>query len=154
MSSKFTNGLYFLICGDMNDLKLDPILNLSPQLKQIVDKPTRGSAMLDPVITDLHSYYQKPLIEAPLQPDTDDGEDSDHNMVLVKPLNNIESKIVIEKKSVEMRIYSEENFATMGRLLDEFDWAFLSQNLIWRSQNLKRIPWLNLELVQTFSWLF
>ena len=129
MSSKFTNGLFFLICGDSNDLKLDSILHLSPRFRQIVDKPTRGSAILDPVITDLHSFYQKPIIEAPLQPDTDNGEDSDHNKVLVKPLNNIDNKIVIEKKTVEIRIYSEENFATMNRLLDEFDWAFLSQSL-------------------------
>ena len=63
MSSKFANGLFFLICGDSNDLKLDPILNLSPKLRQIVDKPTRGSAILDPMITDLHYYYQKPIIE-------------------------------------------------------------------------------------------
>ena len=129
MSSRFSNGLYFMICGDSNDLKLDPILNLSPQLRQMVDKPTRGMAMLDPVITDLHSFYQKPSIEAPLQPDTDNGEDSDHNMILVKPLNNIDNKVVIEKKTVELRIYSEENFSIMNRHLEEFDWTFLSQSL-------------------------
>ncbi len=129
MSSRFANGLYFILCGDSNDLKLDPIISLSPKLKQIVDKPTRGNALLDPVITDLHSFYQKPLIEAPLQSDTENGEDSDHKMILVKPLNNIENRIVIEKKTVEIRTYSEENFATMGRLLDELDWDFISQSL-------------------------
>ena len=41
MSSRFANGLYFILCGDSNDLKLDPIISLSPKLKQIVDKPTR-----------------------------------------------------------------------------------------------------------------
>ena len=102
---------------------------MSAKLKQIVDKPTRGNAILDPVITDLHSFYQKPLIEAPLQSDTENGEESDHKMVLVKPLNNIEHKIVIEKKTVKVRNYSDENFATMGRALDELDWAFLSQCL-------------------------
>ena len=129
MSSKFTNGLYFLICGDSNCLRLDPILNLSAQLKQIVDKPTRGNAILDPVITDLHPFYQKPLIEAPLQSDTENGEDSDHKIVLVKPLNNIENKIVIDKKTVEVRNYSEKNFASMDTALGEVDWAFLSQCL-------------------------
>ena len=72
-------------------LKFKPLFRYKQH--PIVDKPTRGSAILDPVITDLHSFYQKPIIEAPLQPDTDNGEDSDHNMVLVKPLNNIDNKI-------------------------------------------------------------
>ena len=129
MSSRFMNGLYFLISGDCNDLRIDPILGLCPQFKQIVDKPTRGNAILDPVITDLHSFYQNPLIEAPLQSDTENGEESDHKMVLVKPLNNIENKIVIEKKTVEVRNYSEENFATMGRLLDELNWEFLTESI-------------------------
>ena len=93
ISNRFTNGLYFLISGDSNCLNLDPIVNLSSQLKQIVDKPTRGNAILEPVITDLHSFYQKPLIEAPLQSDTENGEESDHKIVLVKPLNNIENKV-------------------------------------------------------------
>ena len=50
-------------------------------------------------------------------------------MILVKPLNNVENKSVIEKRIVEVRNYNEENFATMGKLIDELDWAFLSQSL-------------------------
>ena len=129
ISSRFTNGLYFLISGDSNCLTLDPIVNLSSQLKQIVDKPTRGNAILEPVITDLHSFYQKPIIEAPLQSDTENGEESDHKIVLVKPLNNIENKVVIEKKTIEVRHFSEENFATMGRLLGELGWSFLTESV-------------------------
>ena len=96
ISSRISNGLYSLICGDANCLKLDPILNLSPQLKQIVDKPTRGDKILDPIITDLHRFYLRPTIEAPLQVDANElGEDSDHKMVLLRPLNNIENKIAV-----------------------------------------------------------
>ena len=48
------------------------------------------------------------MIEAPLQVDENKiGENSDHKMVLLKPLNNIENKIAIEMKTIEV---SEENF--------------------------------------------
>ena len=36
LSSKYQDGLHFILAGDTNDLKLDPILNLSPNLKQVV----------------------------------------------------------------------------------------------------------------------
>ena len=65
--------------GDINCHRLDPILNLSPQLKQIVDRPTRGDKILDPIITDLHSFYLRPMIEDPLQVnDNEIGENSDY----------------------------------------------------------------------------
>ena len=40
LSSKYQDGLHFILAGDTNDLKLDPILNLSPNLKQVVTCPT------------------------------------------------------------------------------------------------------------------
>ena len=36
LCSKYTEGLYFIIAGDTNYLKLDSILNLSPNMKQVV----------------------------------------------------------------------------------------------------------------------
>ena len=33
-SSRYTNGLYWIICADSNELKLDSILDLSPRLRQ------------------------------------------------------------------------------------------------------------------------
>ena len=50
-------------------------------------------------------------------------------MVLLKPLNKIENKIAIEKKAVEVRIHSEENFQKMGNKINETDWSFLPQHL-------------------------
>ena len=38
----------------------------SLNVKQIVDKPTRGAAILDLIITNLHQLYQSPHIRAPL----------------------------------------------------------------------------------------
>ena len=64
LSTKYQNGLHFIIAGDTNELNLTPILNLSPNLVQIVEKPTSldpvtfVEQLLDPVITTLSSYYQ------------------------------------------------------------------------------------------------
>ena len=41
LSTRYGRGLHFILAGDTNDLKLQPILSLSPNLKQIVKKWTR-----------------------------------------------------------------------------------------------------------------
>ena len=75
LRTKYQKGLHFIIAGDTNDLNLAPILTLSPNLSQIVDKPTRKDpvtgveAVLDPIITSLASYYNKPQCLKPLDPD-------------------------------------------------------------------------------------
>ena len=40
MNKKFQEGTFWIIAGDTNDLKLDAILTLSPQMKQVVESPT------------------------------------------------------------------------------------------------------------------
>ena len=56
VSTKYGRGLHFIIAGDTNELRLKPILDLSPNFVQIVTKPTRvdsvtgKEAILDPVI--------------------------------------------------------------------------------------------------------
>ena len=41
ISTKYTKGLHFIIAGDTNDLKLNNILNLSPNMSQMVSGVTR-----------------------------------------------------------------------------------------------------------------
>ena len=41
MSRQHPEGTHWIVAGDSNDLKLDAILNLSPQMKQVVTFPTR-----------------------------------------------------------------------------------------------------------------
>ena len=62
LSKKYRNGLHWLICGDTNDLKLEPILALNHCLKQVVQNVTRLNPprLLDPIITTLGKYYQVP----------------------------------------------------------------------------------------------
>ena len=43
--------------------------------------------ILDPIVTTLEAYYQKPQCLAPLDPDPDtNGKPSDHRIVVVKPV--------------------------------------------------------------------
>ena len=46
LCSKYQSRLHFIMVGDTNDLKLEPILSLSPQLKQVVSTPTRNGTIL------------------------------------------------------------------------------------------------------------
>ena len=73
ISTKYGKGLHFIISGDTNDLKLDNILNLSPNMRQLVQGVTRldPPAMLDPILSTLGCYYQQPVCLPPLDADPD-----------------------------------------------------------------------------------
>jgi hypothetical protein len=43
LSAKYGRGLHFIISGDFNRLNINPILNMSPLLKQVVSVPTRNN---------------------------------------------------------------------------------------------------------------
>jgi hypothetical protein len=58
ISTKFGNGLHFIIAGDTNDLKLENILNLTHNMRQLVNNVTRldPPALLDPIMSTLGSF--------------------------------------------------------------------------------------------------
>ena len=94
VSTKFGEGVHFIIAGDTNELRLKPILDLSSTFVQIVTKPTRDDkttgkmAMLDPIIMKLSKYYQSPEVLPPLDADPDtNGKPSDHNIVVCRPIS-------------------------------------------------------------------
>ena len=94
LSAKYPSGLFFIFAGDKNELKMDQVLNLSSDFKQLVQHPTRMTppAILDVIVTDLHKYYSIPVVEPALQVDSDkDGSDSDHLMVVMSPLSNFKN---------------------------------------------------------------
>ena len=106
MSVKHQKGLHFIIAGDTNDLKLDAILQLSSKMKQVVTDFTRLNPprILDPIITTLSNYYQKPLILPPLDSDPDkNGKPSDHKIVKMKPINTVENISARDKRQVTFR---------------------------------------------------
>ena len=66
-----------IIAGDFNRLNVNQIIKHF-RLKQIVKSPTRGKAILDLVLTNMHEFYKSPQI-LPLI-----GL-SDHSTVVVSP---------------------------------------------------------------------
>ena len=101
LSTKYGKGTYWLLAGDTNDLKLDNILNLSPQMKSMVKKPTRLNPdnILDNIITDMAKWYQEPKCLAPLDADEGSGgKPSDHLTVVMEPIDAINNKPARSKR--------------------------------------------------------
>ena len=98
LNAKYGKGLYWILAGDTNDLKLDPILHLSPNLKSVVTKPTRlnPDRVLDNIIKDLPKWYQTPECLPPLEADPGSGgKQSDHLIITMTPIctiNNTSAK--------------------------------------------------------------
>ena len=129
VNAKYGKGLHIIIAGDTNDLRLKPILDLSPSLVQIVNKPTRvdkttrKEAILDPIIMTLAKYYQEPEILPPLDADPDsNGKPSDHNIVKTKPISTINNKNTRVTKVIEVQPITESGIRKMKLWLMEEDW--------------------------------
>ena len=95
ISAKYGAGTHFIFAGDTNRLSLKPILNLSPNLKQVVTIPTRRNpdAILDTIITTLGHYYHPPVALQSLQNDEDKrGVPSDHLTIYMRPISALHPK--------------------------------------------------------------
>ena len=134
LSSKYKKGLHWLICGDTNDLRLDPILSLSPNLKQVVKTYTRLNPprILDPIITTMSRYYQDPEVLPPLDPDPNsNGKPSDHMMVVFTPINVINTKSAIASKQIKYRPLSDNGMEQMENWLKNENWfEIINQNCV------------------------
>ena len=126
LSAKYKKGLHWIICGDTNDLRLDPILMLSPNLKQCVQNFTRLNPprILDPIITSLSAFYQIPECLPPLDPDPDcDGKPSDHKMVVMTPISVLNNKPGRTSKKVSFRPITEAGLQKMQLWLEDEKWS-------------------------------
>ena len=65
LRAQYDNQINFLIGGDFNRLKIDDILDCYGALKQVCSVPTRSSAILEIVLTDLHTLYHPPTTLPP-----------------------------------------------------------------------------------------
>ena len=124
LSSKYLDGLHFILAGDTNDLKLDSILSLSPSLRQVVISPTRNTKMLDPIITTLSKYYQTPVCLPPLDNDPDkNGAPSDHMIVHMRPIDSVNNNPGRKLKIVKYRPLPESGIKAMGNWIVNHDWC-------------------------------
>ena len=130
MCSEYDKGLHWIICGDTNDLKLESILHLNSNLKQVVNCPTRLNppAMLDPIITTLSNFYQVPICLPPLDPDPDsNGKPSDHLMVLMPPISVINNNPARTKRLITFRPFSKQGMQKLQCWLAEQKWDEVTQ---------------------------
>ena len=130
VNTKYGKGLHIIIAGDTNELRIKPILDLSPNLVQIVNKPTRvdkitgKEAILDPIIMTLAQYYQVPEILQPLDADPDlNGKPSDHKLVKVKPVSTINNKSARVTRAIEVQPITETGIRNMKHWLIQEDWT-------------------------------
>ena len=125
LSSKYKNGLHWILCGDTNDLKLDSILDLNSNFRQVVQDPTRldPPRILDPIITTLSGYYQKPECLPPLDADPDtNGKPSDHPMVVMPPLSVIDNRPARVIKKITNRPFNIQRLQGMKDWIDSENW--------------------------------
>ena len=107
LSKKYTRGLHFIFGVDANHLNLDPILAMRPDMKSLVEDFTRlgpPPAMLDPIISTLGSYYQRPVCYPPLEADEGSGgAPADHLIVKMEPINMINYKAARTYSKITVR---------------------------------------------------
>jgi hypothetical protein len=104
LRAKYDNDVSFLIGGDFNRLDISDILDSYGALKQVISVPTRNTATLEIILTDLHTMFHPPTTLPPLQVDTDKvGKDSDHEVVILAPISNLQYKVERRKKTIFTR---------------------------------------------------
>ena len=126
LSAKYERGLHWILCGDTNDLKIEPILHMNLNLKQVVKDPTRLNPpkILDPIITTLADFYQKPECLAPLQADENtNGVASDHKMVVMEPLKHYSGNLIRTYKQIKYRPMSDIGMHKMRLWLEKQEWS-------------------------------
>ena len=122
LRAKFDNQINFCIAGDLNRLSVHRILEAYKPLSQIISTATRKSAILENIITDLHTFYQAPECLAPLEVDEDkDGEDSDHNIVMMEPVMFGPNRKPL-KKTIVTRPLPESGIAHFSLFMKEHKW--------------------------------
>ena len=104
LRAKHDNEINFLIGGDFHRLQINDILDCYGGLRQLVSIPTRKSAILEIVLTDLHSFFHPPTTIMPLEVDEDkSGKNSDHDIVVLAPKSNGQYKIDRKMKIIKTR---------------------------------------------------
>ena len=125
LNAKYGRGLYWILAGDTNDLKLDPILHLSPSLKSVVTRPTRlnPDKILDNIITDLSKFYQIPECLPPLDADENSGgKPSDHKIVVMEPISSLNNKSARVTREISVRPMKQSGIDLFRHWLDNQSW--------------------------------
>ena len=126
LSARYGKGPHFILCADANKLDLEPILSLTPAMRQVVTTPTRlnPKEILDPIITTLGAWYQNPVCLAPVEADPGTGgKASDHLIPTMRPINMIDNLPARIYRKVTVRPLPESGLATLESSLSEQLWS-------------------------------
>ena len=100
--------------GAFNDFDCSKLVSYH-SLKQVLQQPTRNSAILDLIVTNMHNLYSSPTIHALLG-------SSDHNIVFWQPsLAHRQSPLVNPPKRL-VRHYPRSGIDAFGRWVTTHDW--------------------------------
>ena len=109
-----------ILGADKNSMNISPLLDCGLRLRQIVDKLTRGKKIIDILITNLHSYYQSPVIAPPIQADDpNDGEPSDHSVPICIPHTDRFTRPPRSYKVVKYRPLPQSKIADFGKWITQ-----------------------------------
>ena len=100
----------FYIVGDVNRLDVASLCR-NNGFKQVVDKPTRGNAILDKIITNVSEFYLPITIGSPIGP-------SDHSTVMWLPKKTVE-KARSKPVTRTVRPIKDSDFGTW---IVDYDW--------------------------------
>ena len=123
LRAKYENEVNFVIGGDFNRLNVEDILDSYGAMKSIISVPTRKTATLEVILTDLHTLYHPPTTLPPLEVDQDkQGKSSDHNIVVLAPVSNSLYNMKRKKRTVKTRPLPESNIVKFEQALISYPW--------------------------------
>ena len=102
-----------IIAGDFNHLSTTRLQNHF-KLKQLVNQPTRGTATLDIILTNMSDHFSTPELFPPFGL-------SDHNCVILEPKSRVPNQHT--RKSVTVRDMRESTRASLGHYFSSIDWS-------------------------------
>lgn len=112
------NSPRFVVCGDMNQKDISQILVDHPEIVVLKTPPTRKRETIDLCLTNFEGEI---TTRAFLPLESDAGQKSDHNCIVVRALTD--RVHVFEKKKHFFRPYTREGERRFGAELSMIDWA-------------------------------
>ena len=119
----YDHEVSFIIGGDFNRTAVNDILDSYGALHQVIAKPNRRGSMLSLLLTDLQTFYHPATNLPPLKVDEGKkGEDSDHEIIVFAPKNNIRFRKELKRKVVRTRPLPESQIAKFEQAIGQFQW--------------------------------
>jgi hypothetical protein len=152
LRAQYDNEINFLIGGDFNQLDISEILDCYGGLSHVISVPTRNSATLEILLTDLHTMYHPPTTLPPLQVDTGKkGKDSDHNVVIFAPISNAQHMVERIKTTIKTRPRPESKISKFENDLACYPWDEVLANKTVNEQTEAFHHFLRITLDKYFS---